>query len=125
MWYAIGHEGDCNTLRNRPRRGCTIAPRRATDMATIKVKTETDSKRSWTFTVEVDDGGRRYDYTVTLSWSDYDHWSHGRIAPEKVIRAAFEFLLEREPASQILSEFDCAVIRRYFPDIDHDLPKRL
>jgi hypothetical protein len=94
-------------------------------MANIKVKTETDSNQSWTFTVEVNDGGRKYDYTVTLGWSDYDHWSHGRIAPEKVIRAAFEFLLEREPASAILSEFDCAVIRRYFPEVDHDLPKRL
>jgi len=92
-------------------------------MADINVKTETDSSRGWTFAVELNDDGRKHDYTVTLSWSDYDHWSHGRVAPERVVEAAFEFLLDHEPADAILSEFDCAIIRRYFPEVDRELPK--
>lgn len=93
-------------------------------MTAVNVQTETETPRGWTFAVEVlDDAGRRHAYTVRLSWSDYDHWSHGRVAPEKVVAGAFDFLLAREPASAILSDFDCAVIRRYFPEVDRELPR--
>ena len=94
-------------------------------MARIDVKTEEDSPRGWAFEVEVEDGGRTRAYAVTLSWSDYDLWSHGQVAPERVVRAAFEFLLRREPAGSILSRFDCALIRRYFPEVDQELSKLL
>lgn len=92
-------------------------------MAEINVKTETDAERGWTFDVELTDNGDIHQYQVSLSWSDYDLWSHGQFAPERVVKAAFRFLLEREPASAILPRFDCAVIRRYFPDVDRELPK--
>jgi len=94
-------------------------------MATITIGTETEGKNRWQYRVSVEDGSTTYTYDVTLSWSDYDHWSHGRVAPEKVVMRAFEFLLEREPASAILSKFDCSVIRRYFPEVDQELPRRL
>ena len=35
---------------------------------------------------------------------------------ERVVRESFEFLLEREPASSIMSEFSLDVIARYFPE---------
>lgn len=91
-------------------------------MARIEVKTEQDSGRGWSFGVEVEGEGQPHRYTVTLSWSDYDLWSHGQVAPERVVRAAFEFLLRREGAGAILSKFDCALIRRYFPEVDRELP---
>lgn len=94
-------------------------------MAHIDVQTETDSPRGWTFTVVLNSDGARYDFSVTLNWSDYDHWSHGRVAPERVVEAAFEFLLQRETADMILAKFDCAVIRRYFPEVDRELPGML
>lgn len=75
--------------------------------------------------MSVEDGGQTHAYDVTLSWADYDLWSHGRVAPEKVVRAAFEFLLAREPATSILPRFDCSVIRRYFPDVDAELPRMI
>ncbi len=94
-------------------------------MTTIQVTTEQDSPRGWRFTVDLqaDQQNRRFD--VTLSWSDYDHWSHGRVAPEKVIEGIFRFLLDKEPASAIMPKFDCAVVRRYFPQVDRELPGRL
>ncbi len=44
---------------------------------------------------------------------------------ERVVRASFEFLLEREPASSILPEFSLDVIGRYFPEYEDELPRRL
>jgi hypothetical protein len=37
------------------------------------------------------------------------------VAPEALVRASFQFLLEREPATSILREFSLDVISRYFP----------
>jgi hypothetical protein len=92
-------------------------------MPTIIIGRETEEPNRWRYAVTVEDGGRRHEYDVTLGWSDYDLWSHGRVAPEKVVYAAFEFLLQREPATSILARFDCSVIRRYFPDVDAQLPR--
>jgi hypothetical protein len=36
--------------------------------------------------------------------------------PERLLKASFAFLLEREPASSILSQFALPVIERYFPE---------
>ena len=94
-------------------------------MPTIEIGTETEGTNNWSYEVRIQDGGTTHEYLVTLSWSDYDLWSHGRVPPEKVVKAAFEFLLEREPASSIMTKFDCSVIRRYFSEVDRELPKRV
>ena len=91
-------------------------------MASITIGVESEGKNNWSYQVRVRDGSTDYDYQVTLSWSDYDLWSHGRKAPQIVVHAAFEFLLAREPASSIQRRFDCSVIRRYFPEVDRELP---
>jgi hypothetical protein len=39
----------------------------------------------------------------------------GRVDPGDLVRASFEFLLEREPAAAILREFSLDVISQYFP----------
>ena len=44
---------------------------------------------------------------------------------ERVVRASFEFLLEREPASSIMREFSLDVIPTYFPEYKEELPMRL
>jgi hypothetical protein len=92
-------------------------------MPTITIGVETEGNNHWTYQVQVHDGVARYDYQVTLGWSDYDLWSHGRKAPQHVVRAVFEFLLAREPAKEIVARFDCAAVRRRFPDADEELPR--
>ena len=62
---------------------------------------------------------------MTLSFQDYDHWSHGRVPPSRVVEAAFEYLLDHEGPNEIMKKFDCSVIRRYFPEVDGELPGRL
>jgi hypothetical protein len=44
--------------------------------------------------------------------------------PERLVRVSFEFLLEREPASSILAEFDLSDIARYFPEYWDELARR-
>jgi len=94
-------------------------------MPEIEIGTETEGANQWRYAVRVFEGGRRFDYSVTLSWADYDLWSHGRVAPERVVRALFAYLLRNEPAANIKSQFDCSVVRRFFPDIDAELPKMI
>jgi hypothetical protein len=38
------------------------------------------------------------------------------VALDELVRASFDFLLEREPASSILRRFRLDVIERYFPE---------
>ncbi|HWP58216.1 MAG TPA: hypothetical protein VNL14_10035 [Candidatus Acidoferrales bacterium] len=64
-------------------------------------------------------------HVVTLKDEDYRKLSGGRVAPEKLIEKSFEFLLERESNTSILSRFDLPVIGRYFPEYEKTIAKRL
>lgn len=88
----------------------------------IQILTETENKLGWEFAVRVFDQGKTHDYTSTLSWQDYELWCKGAAKPENVITAAFEYLLTKETTSQIMAKFDCSIIRRYFPQVDQELP---
>lgn len=46
------------------------------------------------------------------------------VAAADLVRASFSFLLEREPASSILSRFRLLDIARYFPDYPSDIARR-
>lgn len=94
-------------------------------MATITIQLETKHENSWTYQVKLTDNSSEHEYNVTLSQPDYQMWSPNQGPPSAVVKAAFEFLLEREPATSILAKFDCAIIRRYFPEVDRELPKKL
>lgn len=48
----------------------------------------------------------------------------GASDPEALLRAAFDFLLAREPASSILPRFDLTVIERYFPEWRAEMRRR-
>jgi len=49
----------------------------------------------------------------------------GHVAPEELVRASFEFLLEREPATSILRKFSLDVIGQYFPSYPAQIRDRL
>ena len=94
-------------------------------MAEIEVGEETESTHHWAYEVRVFDAGRAYPFTVTLSFQDYDLWSRGRVAPSRVVEACFRYLLARESPGEIMPKFDCSVIRRFFPEVDAELPGQL
>jgi hypothetical protein len=43
------------------------------------------------------------------------------VEPTRLVRASFEFLLEREPRESILRSFDLEVIGRYFAGWEHEM----
>jgi hypothetical protein len=61
-------------------------------------------------------------HRVTLTRADLTRLAGAR-APERLIEAAFRFLLEREPKESILARFDLSVIARYFPEFERELPR--
>ena len=78
------------------------------------------------FDVVVREGRGETKHRVTMAKAMYERLAGGSAAtPEQVIDAAFRFLLEREPKESILQRFDVAVISRYFPEFDRDLPRYL
>ena len=74
------------------------------------------------FEVEVREGASRTTHRVTMSEESYRSLTGGRVPPEACVRAAFGFLLDREPKEAILPTFDITVISRYFPEFPRALP---
>jgi hypothetical protein len=79
----------------------------------------------WLCLVRVREGAFATEHRVTLAQADLEHLDPGATDPQRLVRAAFEYLLEREPASAILRAFDLPVIGRYFPGWDESVRRRL
>lgn len=63
-------------------------------------------------------------HQVTIARTTLERLREGR-TPERMVEAAFRFLLDREPKESILSRFDVSVIARYFPEFERELPRYL
>jgi hypothetical protein len=77
------------------------------------------------FLVEVREGGRQTTHRVTAPERLGGGLEFGDEDLSAVVRQSFEFLLEREPASSILSQFSLDDISRYFPEYEQELARRL
>ena len=55
-------------------------------------------------------------HLVTVSDAIHIKLTNGKISKETLLEKSFEFLLEREPNTSILSQFKIEVIAQYFPD---------
>jgi hypothetical protein len=75
----------------------------------------------WECTVEVEEGTTRSRHTVRVDPVDLRRWGRPGETAEQLVERAFEFLLAREPASQILRRFAVADIERYFPEFDEEI----
>ena len=67
------------------------------------------------YRVVVEDGGSRTVHEVTVTPDDVTRYAPG-VTIDRLLKASFEFLLEREPKEAILSRFALPTIERYFPD---------
>jgi len=89
-------------------------------MPTIKVKKLDDA----TFEVTVQDRSTTtHIVTVTRDYAEY--LFEGKATTERLIDRSFDFLLEREPNTSILRNFDLPVIARYFPEYERVIPGML
>ena len=89
-------------------------------MTTIDVACERAGE-GWVCRVTVADETGRSEHRVHVSALDLERLSPGAEDPDDVLRRSFEFLLEREPRTSILSSFDLPVIGRYFPDYERTI----
>ena len=90
-------------------------------MATLIEVSRQDSK---TFVVTVN-ARTTTTHTVTLEPEYYDKLTGGKVTQEKLIEKSFEFLLEHESNTSILSSFDLTLINRYFSAYEKSIVERL
>jgi hypothetical protein len=55
-------------------------------------------------------------HSVIVSDAIHTQLTNGKISKETLLEKSFEFLLEREPNTSILTQFKIEVISQYFPD---------
>jgi len=77
------------------------------------------------FEVVVREGAGETRHRVTMSRDLCSRLTGGQFTPEQCIEGSFRFLLDREPKESILRSFDVAVISRYFPEYEQELPNYL
>ena len=77
------------------------------------------------FEVEVRDADHQRSHRVSVPESLIKELELPEDDLERVVRESFDFLLEREPAPSIMSEFSLDVISRYFPEYPQELRQRL
>ena len=90
------------------------------ELAMIKIK-KLDETR-YRVTVEA---GSVTSHIVTVPREDYLTLTDGQVSYEELLQTSFEFLLEREPNTSILREFDIMIIQSYFPDYERVIKSRL
>jgi hypothetical protein len=90
----------------------------------VDVRCGRDGER-WLCLVRVREGAFATEHRLTVTAGDLARLDPDAADPERLVRAAFAFLLEREPASSILRSFDLPVIGRYFPGWERDVLGRL
>jgi hypothetical protein len=91
---------------------------------TIDVRCGRDDP-GWLCLVRVREAAFATEHRVTVAADALERLDPGASGPDRLVRAAFEFLLEHEPASSILRSFDLPVIGRYFPGWEADIRGRL
>jgi hypothetical protein len=92
-------------------------------VAEILVSKTDDDASDPSFHVEVRAGSTvtTHDVTVPAGLPGRLGWRAGN---QELVRASFEFLLEREPATSILRRFSLDVIGNYFPEYPSEMGRR-
>ncbi|MEM8783803.1 MAG: hypothetical protein AAGE65_13240 [Planctomycetota bacterium] len=89
--------------------------------AEFEIGPETETATHFSYDVTLFDAGRTRTLAVTLSFQDYDHWSHGRVPPVKVVDATLRFALERMTSAELGDALDCSTVRRRFAEFERQL----
>jgi hypothetical protein len=90
--------------------------------AEIRIEME-EAGDGWRASVSVHGDGSMTHHRVKLPQAMLEALAPSA-TPEALVRASFEFLLEREPKESILREFEISVIGFYFPDYEQEIGAR-
>jgi hypothetical protein len=91
-------------------------------MSDVTIKNQNNFTDGWQFDVETTEGTT---HAVIVDRDYYNELTFGSVSVEDLVKESFRFLLEREPASAILSEFNLKNIETYFPEYSQKIPSRL
>ncbi len=91
---------------------------------TVKVL-QTNMDEPYEFAVTVCVRGSETHHRVTMTQATYEQLTSSQVSLDSCIRAAFQFLLEREPKESILPTFDVTVISTYVPDLEGEFMRYL
>ena len=64
-------------------------------------------------------------HIVTFSDNFYESLTNEIISKKKLLEYSFEFLLQRESNTSILSFFDLQIISKYFPEYEDHIKNRI
>lgn len=78
----------------------------------------------WRCSVTVGDDPDATSHSVQVDRATLEDLAPGAM-PEDLVRASFEFLLEREPRESIMRSFELPVIGRFFGDYADTVRRRL
>jgi hypothetical protein len=92
-------------------------------MTTINILEEQETDNGWQFTVQLEDGQESQKHHVTLDRNYYEKVTDGAVSADRLVEAAFRFLLDRESKDQILSHFTLDTIQNYFPEFEQEVVK--
>lgn len=80
----------------------------------IEILNKKEVESGWVFKV----GVMNNYYTAEVDESYWKDLTNEEVGPATLVKKSFEFLLEREPASAIMNEFNLRVITEYFPEYE-------
>jgi|TARA_B000000557_G_C20657173_1_gene393108 hypothetical protein len=60
-------------------------------------------------------------HRVILKDDLHNHLTKGKISKEELIKLSFQFLLQRESNTSILSSFELKMISNYFPEYEKEI----
>lgn len=90
-----------------------MIPTGSKPVAEVLIGREVEVAGGWDFEVAIQRSGIRSTHHVRLAWVDYEYWSHGAAAPERVLKALLDVLLEIAPDQSLPEQFDAATVRRW------------
>jgi hypothetical protein len=85
----------------------------------------TAEESGWRCLVVVNGPAGRTAHLVDVTQADLARLDPDAKRPDRLVRASFDFLLERESNASILREFELPEIGRYFPDFERVIGSRL
>ncbi|PSO45112.1 MAG: hypothetical protein BRC22_01490 [Parcubacteria group bacterium QH_9_35_7] len=86
----------------------------------IKVEQQSEDEDKFVFDVSVE-GDRSSSHAVTVDKDYYKKLTDGEEPAGNLVKRSFKFLLQREPQSAILSEFNLSLIQEYFSEYESKL----
>ena len=91
-------------------------------MSDITISVTPAAAETLTFDVVVRESRGESRHRVTIEAGEAECWAKLGAEPSDCVKAAMQFLIDRELKESILTAFDMRVIRRYFPEFDDAFP---